>query len=112
MVTLASCAVALTGLAAFSASDLERRDETSSVSTQEVRFAAPVRLMAGDVFLGAKRLYASPAVYDWNGDGRLDVVIGDLPGRVTVALRGEDGKLAAEEAAKLRDGQLLEFGNW
>lgn len=106
------CALTATGALAFFAADLEGRDEAQAVTETSARFAAPVRLMAGDAYLGEKRMYPSPAMYDWNGDGRMDVVIGDLPGRVTVALRTEDGSLAAEAKAKTSAGESLDFGNW
>ena len=77
-----------------------------------VKFAAPKRLMAGDAFLGGGRLYPSPAIRDMNGDGHLDVVIGDLMGRVTVAYGAGDGALGAEENMLLADGQPLKFHNW
>lgn len=105
------CALTVSGALAPLSSDVNHVDETRA-SDETVRFAAPVRLMAGDAYLGAKRMYPSPALHDWNGDGRLDVVIGDLPGRVTVALRAEDGSLGAEERVKTRDDELLDFGNW
>ena len=79
-------------------------------------FAAPVRLRAGDEFLGHGRLYPSPAVRDMDGDGLLDVVIGDLPGRVTVARRQQldDGTLALQSEVPLKDrrGEALRFNNW
>ena len=106
------CALAATGALALSAVDFERPQDTRDRLEGMMIFAAPVRLMAGDEYLGTGRMYPSPAVHDWNGDGRSDVVIGDLPGRVTVALRGEDGALGAEAKAKTRDDELLDFGNW
>jgi hypothetical protein len=90
----------------------ELPDDTQTTTESSANFAAPVRLMAGDAYLGEYRMYPSPALHDWNGDGRLDVVIGDLPGRVTVALRAEDGSLGSDERVKGRDGELLDFGNW
>lgn len=78
-------------------------------------FAAPVRLQAGDKFMGEGRLYPSPVFHDVDGDGRLDVVIGDLPGRLTVALRvpGEGPpRFAAEKPMLGADGQPLKFHNW
>lgn len=77
-----------------------------------VKLAAPKRLAAGDALLGAGRLYPSPAVRDMNGDGHLDIVIGDLPGRVTVAYGKGDGTLGAEEDMLRADGQPLKFHNW
>lgn len=56
-------------------------------------------------------MYPSPAVFDVDGDGVLDVVIGDLAGRVTWARRAGAG-LEAEQALKSADGKNLKFHNW
>jgi hypothetical protein len=81
----------------------------------EPRFAAAVRVFAGESELGAKRLYPSPALHDMNADGRADLVSGDLRGRITVALR-EAGpgapRFAAEKPLRGRDGKDLDFANW
>ena len=77
----------------------------------EARFAAPQRIQAGDAFAGAGRLYPSPVMHDIDGDGKLDLVIGDLAGRVTVARRTADG-FAPEAALNDRDGKPLRFHNW
>jgi hypothetical protein len=76
-------------------------------------FAEPVRLKAGDKFLGEKRLYPSPVFHDVNADGRADIVVGDLPGVLTVALR-EAGATAYAAETKLQaaDGKQLKFHNW
>ena len=79
------------------------------------RFAAPVLLLAGEKSMGARRLYPSPVFQDMNGDGRADIVIGYLPGRITVALRlAGDGppRFGPEEPLLARDGKPLDFGNW
>lgn len=79
------------------------------------RFAAPVLLMAGEKPMGARRLYPSPVFQDMNGDGRADIVIGDLPGRITVALRATgDGppRFGPDEPLLARDGKALDFHNW
>jgi len=86
--------------------------EIAGTAETKVRFAAPKRMKAGASWLGEGRLYPSPAAHDLNGDGQLDVVIGDLPGRVTAALRGQDGSLAAEAPVDKRDGKPLKFHNW
>lgn len=78
-------------------------------------FAEPVRLKAGDKFLGENRWFPSPVFQDMNGDGRADVVVGDLAGRLTVALReAGDGPpaYAAETKQMALDGKLLDFHNW
>lgn len=77
-------------------------------------FAPPVRLKAGDKWLGEKRLYPSPVFHDVNGDGHLDIVVGDLPGKLTVALR-KPGTAMAFEAEKdllAASGKALKFNNW
>ena len=79
------------------------------------KFSAPVRLKAGEKFMGEKRLYPSPVFHDVNGDGLADVVIGDLPGILTVALRVKGSgppTYAAETRIKGRDGKDLDFSNW
>lgn len=79
------------------------------------KFAAPVRLKAGDAFMGDKRLYPSPVFQDVNGDKLPDVVIGDLWGKLTVALRvAGDGipSYAAETFLQGADGKDLNFANW
>jgi len=84
----------------------------------EPKFAPPVRLMAGGKFLGGNRLFPSPVFRDMNGDGRLDVVVGDLRGRMTVALQqpsGRDGGglvFGAETELNGADGKALDFHNW
>ncbi|MEX1024413.1 MAG: hypothetical protein WD226_04985 [Planctomycetota bacterium] len=114
--TLPFLALTVSQALALSFIDVNHADvndtDDARVAAEPARFAAPVRLMAGDVFLGEKRMYPSPAVHDWNGDGRKDVLVGDLRGHVTIAERAADGALATEAEAKTRAGELLDFGNW
>ena len=69
----------------------------------------------GDKFMGVGRLYPSPVFHDVNGDGALDIVVGDLPGFLTVALRkpGAD-RMAFGPETRLKDfeGKDLKFHNW
>jgi len=77
-------------------------------------FAPPVRLKAGDKWLGEKRLYPSPVFHDVNGDGHLDIVVGDLPGNLTYALRKPGAAMEFEAEKKLlaASGGELKFNNW
>ena len=70
--------------------------------------------MAGESFLGKNRMYASPAFHDVNGDGHLDAIIGDLPGRVTIALGTGSIPMSfgAEKPMQAADGKALDFNNW
>jgi len=78
-------------------------------------FAEPVRIRAGEALLGEKRLFPSPVWQDMNGDGLADLVVGDLFGRLTVALRNSDSgpaTYAAETKLAAADGKDIAFHNW
>ena len=84
-------------------------------SDARAKFAAPERIKAGEVFLGEGRLYPSPVLHDVDGDKQLDVVIGDLFGKVTFACREATRPavmLGAEQQLKDRSGEQLKFHNW
>ena len=85
---------------------------TSFAFAQGTQFADPVQVSAGDKLLGKGRMYPSPAMHDINGDGRLDVFIGDLRGHITYALRQADGTFSSEMKLKDALGKVLDFGNW
>jgi hypothetical protein len=79
------------------------------------RFAPPKRFKVGDVYLGENRTYPSPVLHDYDGDGRRDIVVGDLAGRLTVALGvSSDGarSLGPEKPVEDRNGKPLRFHNW
>ncbi len=77
-------------------------------------FASPARIEVAGKWLGEGRLYPSPVLHDVDRDGLADLVIGDLRGHLTVALRrpGEPAVWAAETKLMASDGQLLDFHNW
>ena len=88
---------------------------TATAVAQAPTFGPPVRLKAGDKFLGEKRLFPSPVFHDMNGDGLHDIVTGDLIGRLTIALRKPgSGPAAYEGETKLKDvdGKEIDFHNW
>lgn len=86
----------------------------STLTAQEAHFADPVMMKAGEAPLGGTMLYPSPRVIDMNGDGHLDVVMGDLFGAVRWAPGAGAGAttLGEEGALKAQDGKELKFSNW
>jgi hypothetical protein len=101
--------------AAMIGAALSNSSASAQSSTGATEFASPVRLNAGEPFLGVKRLFPSPVFHDIDGDGLQDVVVGDLMGRLTVALRKPGkGKLAFGAETKLLDaeGKEIDFHNW
>ena len=87
----------------------------ATTAAQAPQFADPVRLQAGGELLGEGRLYPSPVYQDMNGDGLLDITVGDLIGEITVALRlPGDGppRFGKEKKLEALDGKVLDFGNW
>ncbi|MBL8692661.1 MAG: hypothetical protein JNJ88_01035 [Planctomycetes bacterium] len=88
---------------------------TPSTEAEAAPFGMPRRIEAGGKFLGTKRLYPSPVVRDMNGDGLADLVVGDLWGKITIALRvAGKGPLAfeADTEMKAADGKAIDFHNW
>lgn len=84
-------------------------------ATEALTFAPPVRIQAGDKYLGEGRLYPSPVFHDVDGDGRLDIVIGDLPGALTYAPRlpGDGAPRFGKEQPLLgAEGKPVKFHNW
>lgn len=83
-------------------------------ASPEATFAPPVRIEVAGKWLGATRLYPSPVLHDQNRDGRADLVIGDLRGQLTVAVRLPEAGIAWATEAKVMasDGQPLDFKNW
>jgi hypothetical protein len=78
-------------------------------------FAEPVLLTAGDKPLGRGVLYPSPLLFDVDGDGQREMLLGDLAGRLHVArkLPGDDPLAWSEtELFKGADGEILKFSNW
>lgn len=89
--------------------------DATAQSAPDTQFSAPTRLKAGDAFLGERRLFPSPVFHDMNGDGLQDIVVGDLVGKLTVALRKPGaGPASYGEETKLMDveGKEIDFHNW
>ncbi|MEM8884966.1 MAG: VCBS repeat-containing protein [Planctomycetota bacterium] len=71
---------------------------------EEPRFKAPERLPVGE-----NRYYPSPVMHDLDGDGKPELIVGDLRGMVTMS---KMGALADEKPVLMADGKPLKFQNW
>lgn len=75
----------------------------------------PVLLTVAGSPLAGSRLFPSPAAHDFDGDGRPELAIGDLWGRITIAHRTAGGTATewSDQGPLLgRDGKQLDFSNW
>ena len=96
-----ACTLALAG--PFQAPDAaEASDRTT--------FRPPVRLMAGGEPMGQEQMYPSPALYDLDGDGVEELVIGDLMGNLRVSRRVAGGDAITWSAAELLKGHEVSQG--
>jgi hypothetical protein len=112
MRAMSTCGAFLFSVANVAAQSAEPQ---KAAPNQPPKFAPPVRLLVGGQPMGAERLYPSPVLRDMTGDGRVDVVLGDLWGAITIAPRlVQDGAPAwgPDIALKSRDGKDLKFSNW
>ncbi|MBL8733326.1 MAG: hypothetical protein JNN13_13225 [Planctomycetes bacterium] len=81
---------------------------------QSPTFASPVRLRAGEALLGEARHFPSPVYHDLDGDGRADIVVGGLDGRLTVAHRtaAAIATFGKETEVNGADGEPVNLHNW
>ncbi|MFT6108999.1 MAG: hypothetical protein ACJA2W_001912 [Planctomycetota bacterium] len=86
----------------------------SSADQDRAIFAEPEPLLEGKLVLGAKLRYPSPRLYDLDGDGAAEMVVGDLSGRLHVATKrnGGSGRRWNKLAPLTTDGTELKFHNW
>lgn len=87
----------------------------ASVAPIPPRFAPPERLTEGDTFVGQGRIYPSPVMFDIDGNGRAELILGDLRGDLTITRRTTSGSSTVWEGTEpLRGagGTNVKFTNW
>jgi hypothetical protein len=105
-------------VAVFELSQVGRAQENDG-GTDSDYFEAPLRLMVGDTPLNtsAKQMYPSPAVYDVDSEGKVELVVGDIFGSLRVYENENDtGKgdpvWSKHVALKTADGDPIKVSNW
>ena len=83
-----------------------------ALAAQSEQLAPPIMLKAGDAVAVEGRSYSSPVVNDFDHDGRLGVLIGNLRGYLSIANRPADDALTAEERVQDVEDKRLDFNNW
>ena len=78
---------------------------TATIADEQAagELAAPLCLHAAARPIDTQAVHAAPCVGDWNGDGRLDLLVGEAAGRLRVYLN--DGSASAP---RLQAGTLVE----
>lgn len=87
----------------------------AAAPAQTFSFAPPARILAGENLLGDGLPFPSPTIGDLDGDGVLDVLIGDVSGNISVASgKRVDGRLSFGPERRLEAGKagLLAFPNF
>ena len=80
----------------------------------DAQFEAPVELKPDGTGYG-EVLYPSPVLHDLDGDGRGELIVGDLWGHIQSATRisaGEPSDWGPSAKVKATDGKDLKFKNW
>lgn len=83
-------------------------------------FDAPIRLMVGNdpLNVAARQKFPSPAMYDVDHDGQLELVVGDISGHINFYENENENdseagpKWAAHEPLKSNDGEPIRVHNW
>lgn len=121
---LAACLVATActgGLVATAQQAAGQREVPASPERNfdNAYFEAPVRLMVGDQPLNAQaaQMYPSPAMYDVDADGQVELVVGDIFGSLNVYENQNrtgqgDPAWGQHQSLKTAGGQPIKVSNW
>ena len=86
--------------------------ETSAVNESAPRFAAPEALTT-EAAAFAKMYYPSPVLQDLNGDGKVELVLGDLMGNLMQSSAIKGSPLAWSKPEPLKNGEgPIRLNNW
>jgi hypothetical protein len=86
-----------------------------AVAGGEELFHAPVRLTSQGSELAKGTLYPSPRMHDLDGNGREELLIGDLFGNLKAAHADPAGSQTSwlpPEPLRTVDGEIMKFDNW
>ena len=93
-------------------------DDNENVKFKNSYFAAPTLLMVGEkpMNTAAGQMYPSPSVYDVDGDGQDELVLGDIWGTLDVFenINDSDGDPVWSEFSPLKntEGEEIKVSNW
>ncbi|MEE9395310.1 MAG: hypothetical protein V3W41_22690 [Planctomycetota bacterium] len=74
-------------------------------------FAAPVELTAGGKAI-SNLMYPSPVLHDLDGDGKRELVLGEIFGTVRACTASADGLKWQKQVLLQAEGEKLKFNNW
>ncbi|MCO6457768.1 MAG: hypothetical protein J5I93_20885 [Pirellulaceae bacterium] len=121
---LAACQVALLFPGGQVARAQQADDKQEAAAGKELTFdnaffEAPVRLMVGDQPLNAQaaQMYPSPAMYDVDADGQMELVVGDIFGSLNVYENQNrtgqgDPVWSQHRTLKTARGEPIKVSNW
>ena len=97
---------------------VSKKESDDDAEFTNKHFEAPFRLMVDDDPLNtsANQMYPSPAMFDVDNDGQLELVVGDIFGSINVYENkndsGGDPVWSPFEPLKSADGEKIKVSNW
>ena len=94
----------------------ESAEQANPFSNQH--FGSATRLMVGEKPLntGARQMYPSPAMFDVDGDGQDELIVGDIFGSLNVYENENEGSgdpvWSEFKPLKSADGEKIKVSNW